>query len=128
MRVGPPLEAAPRSAGSSAGRQQVGPTGGTMSIKRSEVMHRAATIWPLYGVEYSQGLLRNGWRTDCSGYVSMCLDLTGVGWGGANTETFVTLGYIHEITRDELRPGGHGWPLRAGHRGRRRAHRVVRSV
>src|SRR5215469_13107458 len=83
-----------------------------MSIKRGEVMHRAATIWPLYGVEYSQGLLRNGWRTDCSGYVSMCLDLTSVGWGGANTETFVTLGYIHEITRDELRPGE--WLATAG--------------
>jgi len=91
-----------------------------MSIKRSEVMHRAATIWPLYGVEYSQGLLRNGWRTDCSGYVSMCLDLTGVGWGGANTETFVTGGYIHEIPRDELRPGdmvGHCGPGTGGDAG-----------
>jgi len=84
-----------------------------MSIERSEVMHRAATIWPLYGVQYSQGALRNGWRTDCSGYVSMCLDLTGVGWGGANTVTFVTGGYAHEITQAELLAGdmiGHCGP------------------
>lgn len=88
-----------------------------MSITRSEVLRRAATIWPLGGVQYSQGALRNGWRTDCSGYVSMCLDLTGVGWGGANTVSFVTGGYLHEITREELRPGdlvGHCGPGTAG--------------
>ncbi len=76
-----------------------------MSIKRSEVVRRAATIWPLGHVSYSQGALRNGWRTDCSGYVSLCLNLTGVGWGGANTVTLVTEGFVHEIARDALRSG-----------------------
>jgi hypothetical protein len=48
-----------------------------MSITRDEVIRRAATVWPLGHVPYSQTTIRNpGWRTDCSGYVSMCLDLS----------------------------------------------------
>jgi len=53
-----------------------------------------------------------GWRTDCSGYASMCLNLTDTK-PGASTVTLVTGGYIHEITRDQLRPGdlvGHCGP------------------
>jgi hypothetical protein len=88
-----------------------------VSIKRDEVMRRAATIWPMGHVKYSQGALRNGWRTDCSGFVSMCLNLAGVGWGGANTVTLVTGGYVREIARNDLRPGdlvGHCGPGTAG--------------
>jgi hypothetical protein len=74
-----------------------------MSITRSEVMRRAATVWPLGHVPYSQMAVRNpGWRTDCSGYVSMCLDLARP---GLSTVTFITEGYLHEITADELQPG-----------------------
>jgi hypothetical protein len=74
-----------------------------MSITRSEVMRRAATIWPLGHVPYSQMAVRNpGWRTDCSGYVSMCLDLARP---GLSTVTFITEGYLLEITADELQPG-----------------------
>jgi len=74
-----------------------------MSITRSEVMRRAATVWPLGHVPYSQMTVRNpGWRTDCSGYVSMCLDLA---TPGLSTVTFITEGYLHEITVDELQPG-----------------------
>jgi hypothetical protein len=66
-------------------------------------MHRAATIWPLGQVPYSQTAVRDpGWRTDCSGYVSMCLDLPKP---GLSTVTLVTDGYLQPITRDELRPG-----------------------
>jgi hypothetical protein len=73
-----------------------------MSITRNEVIRRAATIWPLGHVPYSQTTVRNpGWRTDCSGYVSMCLDLAKP---GLTTVTLVSDGYIHEITPDELRP------------------------
>jgi hypothetical protein len=74
-----------------------------MPITRSEIIQRAATIWPLSQVEYCQKTVRNpGWRTDCSGYVSMCLDLSKP---GKSTVTLVTDGDISEITRDELLPG-----------------------
>jgi hypothetical protein len=74
-----------------------------MSITRREVIERAAIIWPLGHVPYSQTAVRDpGWRTDCSGYVSMCLDLP---QPGLSTVTLVTEGHLHEITRDELRPG-----------------------
>jgi hypothetical protein len=74
-----------------------------MTISRSEVIRRAATIWPLGQVPYSQTTIRNpGYRTDCSGYVALCLDLPGP---GPNTVSLVTDGYIHEITPGELLPG-----------------------
>ncbi|MBV9792722.1 MAG: hypothetical protein JO016_02175 [Actinobacteria bacterium] len=74
-----------------------------MPITRAEVIHRAATIWPLGHVTYSQTAVRDpGWRTDCSGYVSMCLDLAKP---GLSTVTLVTEGHLREITRDELHPG-----------------------
>jgi hypothetical protein len=89
-----------------------------MSITRSEVIQRAATVWPLGHVPYSQMTVRNpGWRTDCSGYVSMCLNLAKP---GLSTVTLVTEGYIREITQNELRPGdlvGHCGPGTAGDAG-----------
>jgi hypothetical protein len=92
-----------------------------MSITRSEVIRRAATIWPLNQVPYSMSGVRNpGWRTDCSGYVSMCLNLTDTK-PGATTVTLVTGGYIHEIESDKLKPGdlvghcGPGTAFAAGH-------------
>jgi hypothetical protein len=89
-----------------------------MSITRSEVIRRAATVWPLGHVPYSQMTVRNpGWRTDCSGYVSMCLDLAKP---GLSTVTLVTDGYIHEISPNELRAGdlvGHCGPGTGGDEG-----------
>jgi hypothetical protein len=86
-----------------------------MSITRNEVIRRAATIWPLNRVPYSETTYLNpGWRTDCSGYVSLCLDLPK---HGINTVSLVKDGYIYEITPDELRPGdlvGHCGPGTAG--------------
>jgi len=74
-----------------------------MSISRRLVIQRAAAIWPLGQVRYSQATIRDpGWRTDCSGYVSMCLDLP---QPGPNTVDLVVDGYIHPISRDELLPG-----------------------
>lgn len=82
-------------------------------ITRGEVIRRAATIWPLGTVQYNMQAVRNpGWRTDCSGYVSMCLNLVSTK-PGATTVTLVTDGYIQEITRDDLQPGdliGHCGP------------------
>jgi len=58
-----------------------------------------------------------GWRTDCSGYVSMCLELARP---GLSTVTFVTEGYIQPINQDELLPGdlvGHCGPGTGGDAG-----------
>ena len=73
-------------------------------ITRKDVMWRAVNIWQPNHVPYNMGGYSNGWRTDCSGYVSMCLNLTSEK-PGASTETLVSNGHIQEITRDELRPG-----------------------
>lgn len=75
-----------------------------MQITRKDVLWRAVNIWAPYHVPYNMAGYSNGWRTDCSGYVSMCLNLTSEK-PGASTETLVSNGHIHEITRDELRPG-----------------------
>jgi len=90
-----------------------------MSITRAEVLHRAATIWPLGLVPYNMQATRNpGYRTDCSGYVSLCLDL---GTPGLSTVTLVTEGFIHEIGVADLKPGdlvglcGEGTASYAGH-------------
>jgi hypothetical protein len=81
-----------------------------MSITRSEVLRRAQSIWPMKGVRYSQQDLHHpdGYRCDCSGYVSMCwaipTDAPG-SWGGLSTVTLVTDGWMHEIPADQLQPG-----------------------
>ena len=91
-----------------------------MSITRIEVLHRAATQWPLNTVPYNQSgshADKSGrkWRTDCSGFVSMCLNLTEGAVGGRNTVGLVTDGFVHRIQKGDLRPGGPYWRLGAGY-------------
>ena len=81
-----------------------------MSITRIEILHRAATQWPLNSVPYSQigshpDASGRRWRTDCSGFVSMCLNLTEGAVGGRNTVGLVTDGFVHRIQKGDLRPG-----------------------
>ena len=90
-----------------------------MSITRAEVLHRAATIWPLGIVQYNMMATRNpGYRTDCSGYVSLCLNL---GTPGLSTVTLATEHFIYEIGVADLKPGdlvgrcGEGTEDSAGH-------------
>jgi hypothetical protein len=90
-----------------------------MSITRAEVLHRAATIWPLGHVEYSMFQIRNpGYRLDCSGFVALCLKLP---TPGPNTVGLVTEGFIHEIGVADLQPAdlvgccGPGTDGAAGH-------------
>lgn len=94
-----------------------------MTITRSQVLERARR-WPARSVPYSMSKLRDGYRTDCSGYVSMCWAIPpgeNGGWGGHSTVTLVTEGYMHEIAERELRPGdaigrcGPGTAGAAGH-------------
>jgi len=90
-----------------------------MSITRAEVLHRAVTIWPLGQVTYGQDPYPNpGYRPDCSGYVSLCLNL---GTPGLSTVTLATEHFIYEIGVADLKPGdlvgrcGEGTEGSAGH-------------
>lgn len=80
-------------------------------ITRSEVIRRASTFWPIGTVPYSQAAIHTptGYRQDCSGYVSMCWGIppnaAPGGWGGLNTVTLVTGGWMKEIPPADLRPG-----------------------
>ena len=88
-----------------------------MAIARSEVLKRSGEGWPKNGVPYNQGKLwadaggtdDDGWRQDCSGYVSMCLGLPRSApgsWGGYSTETLATHDLIFQLGSTlELLPG-----------------------
>lgn len=81
-----------------------------MTITRPEVLNRAQTVWPNGSVPYSQAAIHrpDGYRQDCSGYLSMSwgipLDAPG-SWGGMNTVSLVTDGWMYEINPNELKPG-----------------------
>jgi hypothetical protein len=76
--------------------------------ERQEVLRRAASwIRPDgQGVPYSMSAYHDGWRTDCSGYVSMAWNLRTDGGDKLNVTT-VTLDSTHAvpISRSELAPG-----------------------
>jgi hypothetical protein len=78
------------------------------TITRSDVLRRAHTLWSAGSVPYSQIVLHwpDGYRSDCSGYVAMCwaAPLNGH-WGGPNTVTLVTGGFMREINPNDLKPG-----------------------
>lgn len=79
-------------------------------ISRSEVLARSKTIWPAGKVPYSQGTLHkpDGYRQDCSGYVSMCWAIPLKSpdcWGGMSTTTLLSRGWMHEIPVSDLKPG-----------------------
>ncbi|MEV0674962.1 hypothetical protein AB0I60_00425 [Actinosynnema sp. NPDC050436] len=71
---------------------------GAEPISRSEVITRART-WLTPPVPYSMEQWYQGWRTDCSGYVSMA-------WRLDSSLTTVSLPSIaHRIEKQELRAG-----------------------
>lgn len=78
-------------------------------ITRAEVLHRAATLWPAGTVPYSQTQIQQptGYRQDCSGFASMCwaIPLDSGSYGGENTVTLVTEGWMSEIAPADLQPG-----------------------
>ncbi|GAA1645849.1 hypothetical protein [Catellatospora bangladeshensis] len=73
-------------------------TGLGRPITRMQILARAA-IWHETHVGYSQLKFRKGWRTDCSGYVSMAWDLARNHWTGDLHQVGERIGF------DELRPG-----------------------
>lgn len=79
-------------------------------VTRSEVIRRAGSLWPMGSVPYSQSTMHqpDGYRADCSGYVSGCWGIplnAPNSWGGQNTVTLVTDGWMHEIAINDLKPG-----------------------
>lgn len=88
----------------------------------SEILARARSVWPMWTVPYDMGVLRGGYRTDCSGYVSLVLGIPASGdgrWGGENTVGLVR--WLDEIDASDLAPGdivgclGPGTEGAAGH-------------
>lgn len=71
---------------------------GLASLDGKATIERART-WTDEGVPYSQTASKDGYRTDCSGFVSMAWDLP------ENLTTWRIPLVAHEITKDELRPG-----------------------
>lgn len=71
---------------------------GTLSRLRREMIARAGH-WVSQHVPYNQGTWHEGYRTDCSGYVSMC-------WGLRDSMVTSTMPQIsHRIAKEDLRPG-----------------------
>ncbi|MEU1851783.1 peptidoglycan-binding protein [Streptomyces sp. NPDC019990] len=78
-----------------------GPSGGhrTAAITRSEIIERART-WVAAKVPYSMhAYWSDGYRQDCSGYVSMAWKLPGNEWTGSLAH------YAERISKKELKPG-----------------------
>ncbi|NUR32336.1 MAG: hypothetical protein HOV83_41900 [Catenulispora sp.] len=71
---------------------------GTLSRFRRQMLARAEH-WVNQHVPYNQGLWHEGYRTDCSGYISMC-------WGLRDSMVTSTMPQIsHRIAKEDLRAG-----------------------
>ena len=68
-------------------------------VARSTMISRGQD-WVNKHVPYSQEKTYDGYRTDCSGFVSMCWQL---GKPGLTTATLHTVS--HDITKNDLQPG-----------------------
>lgn len=85
-------------------------------IARSDVMWRTNHIWAEGSVPYSMSGYHSpdGYRTDCSGYTSMCWNS---GTPGGSTVTLVSDGLIYEVRENDLIAGdavGHCGPNTGG--------------
>ena len=99
-----------------ASAQAICPPGGDPDIPncpvvtdRDKAINRATT-WLTAGpnggpVPYSQSTKKNGYRTDCSGYASMALQIPS-SYGGPNTEALATTTYTTKLSGiSQLRKG-----------------------
>jgi cell wall-associated NlpC family hydrolase len=82
-----------------AGAQDLSETAlGTLSRVRRQMIARAEH-WVGQRIPYNQGAWHEGYRTDCSGFVSMC-------WGLRDSLVTSTMPQIaHRIAKEDLRPG-----------------------
>jgi hypothetical protein len=71
---------------------------GTLSRARRQIIARA-DHWVAQHVPYNQGAWHEGYRTDCSGFVSMC-------WGLRDSLVTSTMPQVaHRIAKEDLRAG-----------------------
>ncbi|MEV6264236.1 VCBS repeat-containing protein [Streptomyces sp. NPDC051784] len=70
------------------------------AITRSEVIQRAKS-WVGQGLDYSWTNYHDGYRMDCSGYVSMAWRLS----SSLTTDTFAGAGVTTSISKADLKPG-----------------------
>ncbi|MEV7886328.1 hypothetical protein ACWD3I_09910 [Streptomyces sp. NPDC002817] len=70
------------------------------AITRDEVIRRAKS-WVGIGLDYNQSGYYQGWRTDCSGYVSMAWNLG----SSLTTNTFIPEDVAEWSTKDSLKTG-----------------------
>jgi len=68
-------------------------------VPRSTMISRGQ-VWVDRNVPYNQGGTYDGYREDCSGYVSMCWETSKPGY-----TTFTMPQIAHEISKGELQPG-----------------------
>ncbi|MFG1606548.1 hypothetical protein [Actinoplanes sp. NPDC049265] len=80
-------DATPQAAVAAAAAVSPGPV-----ISRAEIITRAQT-WVAAQVPYSQEAYYNGYRTDCSGFVSMALHTNGSYWTGNLNEIGVPIAF-----------------------------------
>ncbi|MFB4313862.1 hypothetical protein [Actinomadura sp. 21ATH] len=97
------LSAKKQPAGKEAGKE-AGKKAGEARDERSEVIARARTWRPHTDrrIPYSQSDYHDGYRTDCSGYVAMALDLPKP---GPNTVGLTSSRYTERIKMSELKKG-----------------------
>lgn len=72
----------------------------------AEILRRATSLWPMWKVPYDMESMRDGYRTDCSGFVSMVLGIPASGdgrWGGESTITLPR--WLDPIDVNDLQPG-----------------------
>ena len=107
--VGPKTWASLKSSNGSGGSTKPTPPpsnpGNNTSAARQQVLQRAATWLTANGggpVPYSQSSNFQGYRQDCSGYVSMAL---GLGKPGLNTVGLAQPSVTKRISLSELKPG-----------------------
>ncbi|UQX02609.1 FG-GAP-like repeat-containing protein [Streptomyces sp. RerS4] len=72
----------------------------TTKITRSQVIARAKS-WVGIGLDYNWGGRHGGYRTDCSGFVSMAWDLD----ASLTTDSFEPRGEVHSIGKADLKAG-----------------------
>lgn len=93
------LPAAPIAPAATGGARAVPPEPAPPSLTREQIMERARA-WTEAKVPYSRSRRWNdGYRQDCSGYISMAWGLDGSQWTGNLPD------YAERVDRDELLPG-----------------------
>ena len=101
--VAAPLPSGPAASATGAGTAAVpapaAPAAAPLRLTRAQILERAET-WVAAKVPYSMtALWKDGYRQDCSGFVSMAWGLGTSAWTGDLAR------YAVRVTKDQLRPG-----------------------